>query len=205
MSRLDWAKEEIKFYIDDMTKDNKEDGWTDYIKCAAESALKAYESLLDDGHSGMSIDIAKHILNKLIDGKSLTPIQDIPEVWNSKVNSYDDSVIELYQCKRNTAVFKHILKDGSVYYSDNNRIIFYDNNIPWHSGPVCRYIEKLYPMTMPYIGEVYKVYGETYFEDEEGNIEYDAPKFNVHHLTKIVKPDGTEEEVDVYLKDKEAM
>lgn len=44
--------------------------------------MRAFESLLGDGHSGMSIGITKNILNRLIDGKPLTPIEDTEDVWN---------------------------------------------------------------------------------------------------------------------------
>ena len=45
--------------------------------------------LLDDEHSGLSIQITKMILDKLIDGKALTPIEDVPESWNY-VGCYDE-------------------------------------------------------------------------------------------------------------------
>lgn len=52
--------------------------------------MRAFESLLGDGHSGMSIGITKNILNRLIDGKPLTPIEDTEEVWGEpRIDSRD--------------------------------------------------------------------------------------------------------------------
>ena len=47
------------------------------IVACYESALRAYRSLERDGHSGMSVQITKSILNRLIDGKCLTPLRTI--------------------------------------------------------------------------------------------------------------------------------
>ena len=47
-----------------------------------------------DGHSGFSIQITKSILNRLIDGKCLTPIEDTPDIWEdvSETFSKDDPI-----------------------------------------------------------------------------------------------------------------
>ena len=54
-----------------------------YGNACYDSAYKAFESLLNDNHSGMSIRITKSILDRLIDNKPLTPIYDDKEEWNS--------------------------------------------------------------------------------------------------------------------------
>ena len=48
----------------------------DYGCACFESALKAYRSLLEDGHSGFSIGMTKYILVRMIERKPLTPIVD---------------------------------------------------------------------------------------------------------------------------------
>lgn len=49
------------------------------------------------------------ILDKLIDGKALTPIEDVPEAWNY-IGHFDEEEeaagIKRYQCKRMSSLFK---------------------------------------------------------------------------------------------------
>ena len=63
MSRLfDWAKREIELAKKrEREASGVEDGW-DYGCACYDSALKAYESLCEDGHSGLSIGITRSII-----------------------------------------------------------------------------------------------------------------------------------------------
>lgn len=80
MRVLDWAREEIEIAKKrEREASGVENGW-DYGCVCYDSALKAYESLCEDGHSGLSIRITQNILNRLIDGKVLTPIEDTPDM-----------------------------------------------------------------------------------------------------------------------------
>lgn len=90
----EWAKREVEIAING-SKDS--DGMDSYFECCCNSALKAYESLCEDGHSGYSIMATKNILNRLIDGKPLTPIEDVPEVWDLIEDEKDK---KMYQNKR---------------------------------------------------------------------------------------------------------
>lgn len=63
---LEWAKREIELACKRERGDRPENEF-DYGCACYTSALKAFESLLNDDHSGMSIMITKHILNRLID------------------------------------------------------------------------------------------------------------------------------------------
>ena len=49
---------------------NAPDGEWDYGCACYDSAFKAFQSLCEDGHSGMSIGFTKNILNRLIDAAS---------------------------------------------------------------------------------------------------------------------------------------
>lgn len=60
MSMMEWAKREVEIASKRERGDKPESEW-DY-GCA----LKAFESLCGDGHSGFSIGITKGILNRLI-------------------------------------------------------------------------------------------------------------------------------------------
>lgn len=72
----DWAAREVALASQKKRESAEDkDDW-DYGVACYESALRAYRSLERDGHSGMSIQITKSILNRLIDGKCLTPIED---------------------------------------------------------------------------------------------------------------------------------
>lgn len=77
----DWAAREVALASQKERESAEDkDDW-DYGVACYESALRAYRSLERDGHSGMSIQITKSILNRLIDGKCLTPIEDDPDIW----------------------------------------------------------------------------------------------------------------------------
>lgn len=87
---LDWAKREVAIASKRERGDKPEDEW-DYGVACYDSALKAFESLLGDNHSGFSIHVTKGILNRLIDGKPLTPIEDpnTESVYNFGLYSFD--------------------------------------------------------------------------------------------------------------------
>ena len=75
MGMYEWAQREVELAC---KKENPEwDGESfDYGCSCYQSALKAYKSLLEDGHSGYSFSVTKNILNKLMDGRPLTPITE---------------------------------------------------------------------------------------------------------------------------------
>ena len=100
MSILEWAKNEVAIASKRERGDKPESEW-DYGCACYDSAMKAFESLLDDNHSGLSIGITKNILNRLIDGKPLTPIEDTEEVWGEpRINSRDKRVVYLRELLR---------------------------------------------------------------------------------------------------------
>ena len=78
---LDWAKKEVEIACNKENPDRKENEFDYGCACYA-SALKAFESLYNDNHSGYSIKITQMILNRLIDGYPLTPIEDTNDIWN---------------------------------------------------------------------------------------------------------------------------
>lgn len=84
MKMSEWAKREVEIACKKENSDRKE-GEFDYGCACYESALKAFNSLLEDGHSGYSIGFTKNILNRLIDGQPLTPIEDTDDRSKSVV------------------------------------------------------------------------------------------------------------------------
>lgn len=100
MSMMEWAKREVEIASKRERGDKPESEW-DYGCACYDSALKAFESLCGDGHSGFSIGITKGILNRLIEGKPLTPIEDTEDVWNVyAMTERRDKTSENYQCSK---------------------------------------------------------------------------------------------------------
>lgn len=99
----------------------------------------------------MSIGFTKHILNRLIDGKPLTPIEDTEDVWNLTPRSGRG---KHYQCKRMSSLFKNVNEDGTVKYTDINRCycVSKDNpDVSWINGFVRSIYDEMFPLTMPYM------------------------------------------------------
>ena len=155
MELLNWAENEIRIALAkaesvESSEDTTaiEDG--NYYKACCLSALTAFRCLCGDGHSGMSIQITKGILDALIDGRPLTPIEDEDDVWNF---SWDMDGKKCYQCKRMSSLFKTVDENGNVSFSDNNYVVcvsLEDPRITYHSSLVSNLIHVMYPITMPY-------------------------------------------------------
>ena len=83
----------------------------------------------------MSIEFTKQILNRLIDGKPLTPIEDTEDMWSERWKKEDNSVT--YQCKRMGSLFKDVYEDGTVKYQDTERaycINISESDAPYYNG-----------------------------------------------------------------------
>ncbi len=176
MSMTDWAENEVRIACERERAESKTpEGEWDYGCACYESALKAYKCLMEDGHSGMSFSITRQILNRLMRGQPLTPIEDTEDVWNFICVNEDGS--EGYQCKRMSSLFKDVYPDGTVKYKDVDRyyVTYAENsNTTWKNGFVMRIIDELFPITMPYIpGEPIKVVCEEFLVDPK-NGDYDT-------------------------------
>ena len=168
MSMMDWAKREIEIACE-KENPNRKEGEFDYGCACYESALKVFESLCDDGHSGFSIKMTQAILNRLIDGQPLTPIEDTDDVWEECHRPKDGP--KVYQCKRMSSLFKDVYEDGTVKCSDNNYsycVSIHDPNKTYFSGLVRRIIGEMFPITMPYMPDKpIKVYCEDFLTDKK--------------------------------------
>lgn len=198
MNMKSWAEREVEIACKHENPDRKEGEW-DYGCACYESALKAFKSLMEDGHSGFSIAMTKHILNRLIDHKPLVPIEDIDDVWEYLGRYGADDERKHYQCKRMSSLFKDIYPDGTVKYSDNDRVVMVEttSDTTWHNGLTKRIVEELFPLTLPYMpaDEPYRVYCEECLTDPK-NGDYDTIAVGY-----ILKPDGERVEVNRYFKD----
>lgn len=187
-----WAEKEIELACTRERTNSSEEGEWEYGCACYESALRAYNSLFSDGHSGYSIGITKQILNRLIDGKPLTPIEDTPDVWCNVTDTHNNGVTR-YQCKRMSSLFKYVYADGTIKYSDVNRCycVNTDGIGPYHSGLVQEIVDELFPITMPYIPDKpFKVNCEEFLTDTKNG------DFDTVGVLSIVKPNG--KYVDVY-------
>lgn len=149
MSMGDWARREVELACKKEAPDRKGGEW-DYGCACYESALKAYLSLCEDDHSGMSFGLTRNILIRLLYECPLTPIEDSEDVWN--LVSVRENGTNVYQCKRLYSLFKYVAIDGTVEYSaDNYCCIDKDSGLSYMGGHayevLMQYIE---PIKMPY-------------------------------------------------------
>lgn len=193
MSLIDWAKKEVDIACKSKNSNRKIGGY--------ESALKAFESLCNDGHSGVSIKITQNILNRLIDGKPLTPIEDVDDVWESAYVRNDGT--KSYQCKRMSSLFKRVHPDGSITYNNNNRYVAVDIdniNCGYHANYIDVIMDEIIgPITMPYIPEPkpYYVFCEDFLFD------YNNGDFDTVGLLFYKDQDGNKIELNIYLAEKD--
>ena len=197
-----WAEREIKLACEWERANNpdalKED-W-DYGCAIYDSALRALKSLCQDGHTGFSIQLTKHILVRMIEGKPLTPIEDTPDIWDEGcVDRNDEEGYSCYQCSRMSALFKKVYDDGRITYNDVDRVsaIDLDTDSSWHSGLATRIINEMFPITMPYMptDKPFKVY----FRD--CLVDHRKGDYDTRNIVYAVKPDGTEIPICRYFKE----
>lgn len=200
MSMTEWARREIEIACERERSLSEKEGDWDYGVACYESAYKAYKSLMDDEHSGLSLSITKRILNQLIDGDPLTPIEDAPDIWYD-VSELDEDDHSCQQCKRMTSLFKYVYLDGSIKYKDVSRVrCVYSEEpdaIQWHNGFICIIIDEMHPIAMPYVpfSKPYVVHCEESLSDPK-NGDYDTLA-----ILYVVTPTGERENIDRFFKE----
>lgn len=200
----DWAAKEVELAI---AAEKAASPGTDEWKMGAicyESALRALRSLAHDGHSGFSIQMTKSILNRLVNGQPLTPIEDTDDIWiditfNDGKRVFNDNK-KHYQCKRMSSLFKEVAEDGTIVYTDGERVnaVNVDRpDTPYHNGFTTRLVDKIFPITMPYLpsSKKFKVVRDEFLVDPK-NGDYDT----VGYLY-ILTPDGKQIELNRYFKE----
>ncbi|MBR4397071.1 MAG: hypothetical protein IKS93_04380 [Methanobrevibacter sp.] len=199
MSMLDWAKNEVKLAC---KKENPDwDGESfDYGCSCYQSALKAYKSVCEDGHSGFSFSITRNILIRLLNELPLTPITDTEDIWNTDVLDKHEDYTS-YQCKRKFSLFKIVYKDGNVKYHDVNRAYCIDIKTgDTYNGWVCNVIDEMFPITMPYNPPTnkYKIYTEEFIAEGYTG---DQTDFNTRAVLYCLTPEGEKVEINRYYAD----
>ena len=195
---LKWAEREIEYALKQYDSET-EDAARGYFEMCCKSALKAFKSLLDDGHTGMSIGVTKGILMRLIDCKPLSNIEDTDDVWNL-VHTTDDGA-KHYQCMRMSALFKEVDKEGNVRYSDNDRVVCVDVNskITYRNGLASRYVDEHYPIRMPYYpsDKPYIVHCEDFCIDRPDAV----GEYTHKALLYLTKPDGAQFDLGLFYRE----
>ena len=163
MTMGEWAENEIN--IANTILDANEDRY--FLTCV-KSAYKALKSLMEDRHSGMSIGVTQTILNRLIDGKPLTPITESDFVGVQSVEGFSQEQLHeqglksVIQCPRMFSLFRDERLDGEILYSDDERYCCFDKKEPdmtYRESLGRKIIDELYPIKMPYMpaSEMYRI------------------------------------------------
>lgn len=207
MSMTDWARREIELACkhENPDWDGKE---FDYGCACYQSALKAYESLMNDGHSGMSFGFTKNILIRLMEGLPLRPITDEDFFDNRGSVICLETEEELrkrglkshIQCPRMSSLFREETLDGKVNYSDIDRcysIDIHNPNLTYHGGEN-DIIDELFPISMPYspITGKYKVYTEEFLTDKKNG------DFDTKAYLYCITPKGDKVEINRFFAEK---
>lgn len=175
MDILNWAKQEVEIACKRENPNRKEGEFDNGCACY-DAALEAFEILCGQGHSGCSIKMTQAILNRLIDGRPLTPIEDTDDIWN-KTGINHDNEYKTYQCKRMSSLFKDIYSDGRIKYHDVDYCYCIDINSPdstYTTGLARNIIHEMFPISMPYMPtKPIKVFCEDFLTDRK-NGDYDT-------------------------------
>lgn len=185
----------------DLAKKNADE----YVKCCIDSVLRAYKTLLQDDHSGMSMSFTKTILNRLIDRKCLTPItEDDFTLTDNQIYVSDDYLRENnlkyeIQCPRYTALFKSEDLEGNISYTDVNRVCCFDINdvyFPFYSSRATKFVDEMFPIELPYMPEdkSYKLYIEEFLINKA------LEDFDTVAYCYVITPDKQKIEINRYFK-----
>lgn len=152
MNATEWVRNEWAYFL---KENGGDENWEEHVGKYYDSACKAFETLLDENDSKGDIFMKKTILNRFLSGLPLTPIKDDPDIWiEGHVLPFHkrQGIVEVYQCSRLTSLYKWVKEDGSIIFSDLDRIICRDENntTSVHSIVTKLIDEEIEPIRMPY-------------------------------------------------------
>ncbi len=200
---LKWAEEEVRLACEEEKSNNDE--LVDYGCACYEGALEAFKVLCKQGHSGFSIKLTQGILNRLIDGKPLIPINDSDFFeGQEKMIQSDENYLKDHnlksdlQCPRMTSLFRKETLDGKVSYTDVNRTIaINERGFSYRSSLATKLVDELYPIKMPYYppDKPYKVHMTDFlFEPKNGD-------FDTLAVFYIIVPEGNKIVINRYFRE----
>lgn len=201
----DWAEQECRLAC---KKENPNFDFDsndfDYGCSCYKSALKAYKSLMGDGHSGTSFSFTRNILERLMRHEPLTPITDDDFKGGNLI--YDDEDLASMglkseiQCPRMSSLFRKETIDGKVTYCDVNRAYCVNIETPsdTFSSSADNIVDELFPIKMPYLPgkEKYKVYVQTFLTDRKNG------DFDTRGIIYLITPDGKRIDINRYYTEK---
>ena len=171
----------------------------DYEGECYKSALKAFKSVCDDGHSGLSYSITARILKRMLDGLPLEKIKET-DFTDDDMSWTEDDGTKHIMCDKMFSLWKEIHPDGTVTYSDQDRVagINADEGYSFYAKFVSDLINERYPITMPYYpdGRQYKVYVRDFLVYPE-NGDYDT-----RAILYIETPKGEKIEINKFYHEK---
>lgn len=193
MGVYEQAQKEVELF----KKSMEEGDDAEYIIGVCESALKAFKSLCDDGHSGCSFGMTLNILNRLARGLPLTSINDDTADWY-EIESYKDDVIRHYKSGRISGFYKDIrLVDGKevASYTHLSRTECVNINNPkctYYSGLVDKLFDEKHPIKMPYapLTKSIRVFCEDFLYDKNNG------DFDTVGIFYALYPDGKIEQIN---------
>ena len=199
MNMKNWAENEIKIACK-----NENPNWDgksfDYGCACYQSALKAYKSMLDDDHSGFSWGLTSNILKRLLDDLPLTSIEDKDFVQDSNMPQSSEEELKDrklksdIQCPRMPSLFRYEHLDGKIEYHDVNRAYCFniDNPHITYTSHLCKIIDELYPITMPYYPSInkYKIAVEERLYDKS------LGDYDLIRIPYIIEPNGNKKVVN---------
>ena len=194
--KTDWAENEVNIYCKKAEDNDDGYGSMEYMQECAFAALDAYNLLMSQGHSGCSIGFTMSILNKLVDGKPLTLIENTDDVWEHRFESKEWDY-KTFNCKRYPALYKKVYNDGKVVYIDVDRWRCYDvgSDVPYRSGTVNNALDEMFPITFPYAPHTYRVNCETFLYNKSmGDFDHKA-------ILNYVDADGTKVAINKYYQE----
>ena len=205
MELKDWAEDEIKLAIEFEHKYPTHSLIPANGSRCYEKAYRAFLSIIldDDGEYDLyGFGATRKILERLLDRKVLSPIEDTPDIWH-ECSYHRENVHAYYQCTRMTSLFKDVYTDGTVKYHDVDRCICVNIDDPkkigWHNGFINHLIHEIYPISMPYSppSKPFVVYLAEGLSDPK-NGDYDTMG-----VWYVDKPDGTRDIIGRFFKEDE--
>ena len=206
MSMYEWAEQECRLACkkENPNFDFDSDDF-DYGCSCYKSALKAYKSLAEDGHSGMSFSFTKDILERLMRHEPLTPITDDDFKGGNCIYSAEDlkemGLKSEIQCPRMSNLFRKETVDGKVTYCDVNRAYSINVETPsdtFSCGRETNIVDEMFPIKMPYLPEKeeYKVYVQTFLTDKKNG------DFDTQGILYLITPEGKRIDINRYYTEK---
>lgn len=177
------VRKEVEYAIECERKEAIEDNdftFVDYFIECYHSALRAYETMAADGHSGMSWGLTRQIFSRLAEGKplkNLNSYEDDPEEWKEQSHWVVADSIVLTNTRYPSLTYRVSLRNEAIY-RDIDRWVFEEIDNPhttWNIGLLANYLDEKFPIKFPYAPQTIHVRIEELLTDPAHG-DYDAQR-----------------------------